>query len=304
MLHYTKIYEMTDHFGMERPEHPMFYPNRPSKELIAMAHKHVDHQPVKCNFYIIALKRIVKGGIAYGRTKYDCEKGTLMFVAPGQITVAEDAEFEHGGFSIMFHKDFLVGHPLAQDIHKFHFFGYTINEALHLSPREDKTLQSLYDNMEAEYFNNQDEFSKDIILTHLEAFLKYSDRYYKRQFIYREELNSSLLSKFLDLVTGYFAEGRLTKEGPPKLDWCAEQLNVSKRYLSDSIKAETGKTAKDQINLLLIDEAKNILLEPGVTVTGTAYRLGFDYPEYFSRLFKKKTGLSPKKFIASYSKTE
>ncbi|MDN5210504.1 helix-turn-helix transcriptional regulator [Fulvivirgaceae bacterium BMA12] len=301
MLHFKTITEMTNHFGLEPPEHPLFFPNRPSKEVLATAHKFVNAEPIRSDYYIVALKRIIKGSIAYGRTKYDCEKGVLLFVSPGQVTMAEDAEFEHGGFSILFHKDFLMGHDLANRINKYHFFEYTINEALHLASTEEKTLQGIYDNMETEYFNNQDEFSKEIILSHLETLLRYADRYYKRQFLYREQLNSTLLSKFLDLVTEYFASDNLAKKGVPKLEWFASELGVSKRYLSDSIKAESGKTAKDQLNLFLVEEAKNLLLQPNITISETAYKLGFEYPEYFSRLFKKKTGLSPTKFISTFS---
>ncbi|MEQ8881413.1 MAG: helix-turn-helix transcriptional regulator, partial [Cyclobacteriaceae bacterium] len=79
------------------------------------------------------------------------------------------------------------------------------------------------------------------------------------------------------------------------------KLQVSHRYLSDTIKAETGKTAVDQINLFLIDEAKDLLLAPNASISETAYKLGFEYPQYFSRLFKKKVGISPKEYIETAS---
>ncbi|MEM7298814.1 MAG: hypothetical protein AAF391_11175 [Bacteroidota bacterium] len=81
MLHFKTISEMTDYFGMKAPEHPLFLPHRPSREQIAMAHQFVDSTPIKNEFYAISLKKIIKGSIAYGRTKYDCEKGVLLLVS-------------------------------------------------------------------------------------------------------------------------------------------------------------------------------------------------------------------------------
>ena len=292
---------MTEHFGMKPPEQPMFLPTRPSKELIAMAHKFVNFEPVKNDFFTIALKKIKKGSIAYGRTKYDCEKGVLLFFAPGQVNIVQEAEFEYGGFSISFHKDFLIGHSLAQVINKYHFFEYSMNEALHLSPDEELTLQRIYDNIEAEYFRSQDEFSKNIILSHLESLLKYAHRFYKRQFINRNELNQGLIQLFYEQLRVYLNKNNLRQEGVPTVEIIANKLSVSKRYLSDSIKAETGKTAKEHINLFLIDKAKNLLLTPNTSISGIAYELGFKYPEYFSRLFKKKTGMSPRRYITEHS---
>lgn len=76
---------------------------------------------------------------------------------------------------------------------------------------------------------------------------------------------------------------------------------MSKVASTDSLKAETGKTAIEHIHLYLIDEAKNLLLDPKMTVTETAYKLGFDYPQYFSRLFKKKVGMSPSAYQEQYA---
>jgi len=131
----------------------------------------------------------------------------------------------------------------------------------------------------------------------LETLLKYADRFYKRQFLNRKEINKALFTRFKDILNHYFDTNELEEKGIPKVEWIASQLGVSQRYMSDTIKTETGKTAIDQINLYLIDEAKNLLLEPNASISDTAYKLGFKYPQYFSRIFKKKTGLSPKKYI-------
>lgn len=199
------------------------------------------------------------------------------------------------------HEDFIQGLDIRKQIKNYGFFNYNVNEALHLSPKEEQTIKSIFKSIEQEYYNNQDEFSKQIIVSHLETLLKYSDRFYKRQFLHREELNKDLVTRFKDVLNDYFERGQQLENGIPSVEWLAEQLGVSHRHMSDSMKAATGKTAVDQINLYLVEEAKNLLLAPDASISETAYHLGFEYPQYFSRLFKKKTGLSPKAYIQSAS---
>ena len=252
-------------------------------------------------FYSISLKNIISGEILYGRTKYDCTNGTLLFTAPDQTMVFKGMVFSSEAFHIAFHKDFISGTPLFEKIKKYNFFNYNVNEALHLSPKEEELLKMIFKSIEAEYHNNQDEFSKELILSHLETLLKYADRFYKRQFLNRKDINQELFTRFSNILDTYTEANLLEEKGIPTVDWMANQLGVSHRYMSDTIKAETGKTAVDQINLYLIEEAKNLLLSPNASISETAYKLGFEYPQYFSRLFKKKTGISPKKYIESAS---
>ncbi len=126
-------------------------------------------------------------------------------------------------------------------------------------------------------------------------------RYYKRQFLNRKEASSDLFTRFSDILEDYFVSNQLEIHGIPTMEWMAEKLGASHRYMSDGIKSETGKTAIDQLNLFLIEEAKNLLLAPNTTISETAYKLGFEYPQYFSRLFKKKVGISPKEYVESAS---
>ena len=252
-------------------------------------------------FYVISLKNILSGEIVYGRTKYDCSTGTLLFSAPDQEYIVKDIVISSESWHIVFHEDFIRGEEIQKRIKKYNFFNYNVNEALHLTPKEEQTMKSIFLNMEAEYQNNQGEFSKEIILTHLDALLKYANRFYKRQFLNRKEINKALFTRFKEILNAYFESGQFEEKGIPAVEWLASQLGVSHRYMRDTIKAETGKTAVDQINLYLVDEAKNLLLAPNASISETAYKLGFEYPQYFSRLFKKKTGLSPKEYIESAS---
>ena len=257
--------------------------------------------PITNDCYSISFKKFVQGDLTYGRTKYDFTNGTLFFIAPRQVLQWDDtAVFEQKGFSINFHRDFLKGTELAHQIKKYGFFSYSVNEALHLSPKEERQVELIIENIDLEYQNNQDSFSKDIIISHLGTLLKYAQRFYERQFIHRMELANDLLERFNQQLEDYFDSGQLQENGIPSIEQIADKLSVSKRYLSDTLKKETGKTSIEHLQMFLIDEAKDILLSPSKTISEVAYDLGFEYPPYFSRLFKKKEGISPTEYREKY----
>ena len=257
--------------------------------------------PITNNCYSISLKKYVEGNLNYGRTKYDFTNGALIFIAPRQVLQWDNSVvFEQKGFSINFHEDFLKGTELAQQIKKYGFFSYSVNEALHLSPKEEKQIESIVGTIEIEYQNNQDAYSKEIIISQLDTLLKYANRFYERQFLNRKEISNDLLEQFNQHLSKYFESEQLQEKGIPSIEQIADKMSVSQRYLSDTLKKETGKTTTEHLHLHLIDEAKNLLLQPTKSISEVAYELGFEYPPYFSRLFKKKEGISPTEYREKY----
>lgn len=248
------------------------------------------------NFYMIALKNMRSGIISYGRTNYDHESGSMYFTKPGQTIDMHDIEIEEDGFAILIHEDYLIGDPLHLQVKKYGYFNYELHEALHLSPAEEKTIWELYHKIESEYYNNQDEFSKTIITGHIASILQYADRFYKRQFINRTVLSGTTVTKFHELVSEYFGNRLSLQSGLPTVASFAQQMKMSPRYLSDLLKQETGRTAMELIHDFLITEAKNLLLGSDCNISEVAYELGFEDPAYFTRLFKKETGISPNQF--------
>jgi AraC family transcriptional regulator, transcriptional activator of pobA len=291
MKHFKTISELDREEGFSAPEHPLL-----SLNVLKDSSRLKKDMEFACDFYIICFKKVKSGELLYGKTKYDHDTGHMFFTKPNQALTARGLQLAEKGFVIHLHEDFLMGHPLFTEIKKYSFFDYETHEALHLSPREKEIMWSLFHKMETEYHNNPDEFSKSIILSHLDSILKYAQRFYKRQFIDRKPLSGVTVTKFNECLNRYFEKGSTGEKGLPSVNYMASQLHLSPKYLSDLLKQETGKTALELIHLYIISEAKNMLAAGEQSIAEIAYQLGFENPPYFSRLFKKEVGMTPKEF--------
>ncbi|MDE5807257.1 MAG: helix-turn-helix domain-containing protein [Muribaculaceae bacterium] len=235
--------------------------------------------------------------LIYGTGKYDYSEGTLICVAPGQLGGKEDdgKEVNLTGWAVLFHPDILQGTALENDIKKFSFFDYRINEALHMSTEEREVMISIMRQLDRELRFPSDLMQNRIIVGFINLLLRYAQRFYNRQFITRTVTNNDILSKFENLLNDYFEKGLQLGMGLPSVQYCADRLAMSPSYLSDVIKRTTGETANRLIKNCVIRLAKNRLVS-GMTSSEVAYSLGFDYPQHFARMFKKMTGETPSKY--------
>jgi AraC-like DNA-binding protein len=254
----------------------------------------------KMNFglYCIILKDVKCGDLKYGRNYYDYQEGTLVFVSPGQVVDVENKTdfYQPMGYGLVFHPDLIKGTSLAKYISDYNFFGYNNSEALHLSCKERQLVLDCFSKIDTELQNAVDKHSKKLIAANIELFLNYCERFYDRQFITRENANSSILERFEDLLNTYFASEKLHSLGLPSVAYFGEELHLSANYFGDLIKKETGKTAQEYIQLKLIDVAKERIFDQHKSISEIAYELGFKYPQHFTRLFKQKVGVSPNEF--------
>ncbi|MFI8380518.1 helix-turn-helix domain-containing protein [Leeuwenhoekiella sp. NPDC079379] len=259
---------------------------------------HVTH-----GFYCIALKRLYEGKMKYGQQEYDFDEGVLAFVAPNQVMAieVENNELNHSGWLLLFHPDFLWNTALAKKIKNYDFFDYQLNEALHLSEKEEKMLIRIMEDIFQEYNSNIDNFSQDVIISHLELLLTYSKRFYQRQFITRKKANHTILDQFECTLNDLLRDEMLKRNGLPTVEKIANRLNVSPNYLTRLLKTITGKSTQSFIHEKIIKLAKEKLSTTGLSVNEIAYELGFEHPQSFGKLFKQKTAMTPLEFRKSFN---
>ncbi len=295
----TKISTITEFHrlrGLPKPEHPLISVidfnaiNRPED---------IGEVNWMFDFYQISMKRGISAKLKYGQQEYDFDEGVLFFISPNQVfgvAAEKNTTIERSGWMLLVHPDFLWNTSLAKTIKKYEFFDYSVNEALFLSDKEEQTLNRIAENIRQEYHSTIDKFSKQIIISQLEGLLNYSERFYNRQFITREQANHQVLSRLEQLLTDYFGSDDLASKGLPSVQFVAESLNVSPGYLSSLLRMLTGQSTQQHIHEKLIESAKEKLSTTNLSVSEIAYELGFEHLQSFSKLFKSKTNLSPLQF--------
>lgn len=249
-------------------------------------------------FYVVFLKDVVCGDLIYGRRKYDYQKGTVVCLAPGQVIGIEDngEEYQPKGWALCFDPELIRGTSLGRHMNEYSYFSYNVNEALHLSQQEREIFIDCLEKISLELSHAIDRLSKRLIASNIELLLDYCLRFYERQFITRETVNSDLLAKFESILDDYMHSPRLSAEGLPTVKWCASEMCLSPNYFGDLIKKETGKTAKEHIQAKIINLAKERLFSQDKSISQIAYELGFQYPQHFTRLFKNVVGVTPNEY--------
>lgn len=258
------------------------------------------------NFYTISLKKNIQSKIKYGQNYYDFDNGTMIFTSPQQVQSVEVEttntlnETAGTGYVLMFHPDFFGKHPLASSMKAYSFFSYSVNEALHLSAKEESNVIAIFKKIEEEY-QHIDHHTQNVILSQIDLLLNYSNRFYERQFITRKAVNSDLLTKTEYFINAYFNTEKGLQKGVLTVEYLAGQLHLTSNYLSDALRSLTGQSAQQHIHEKLIEKAKEYLTTTNLTVSEIAYNLGFERSQSFNKLFKNKTEMSPLEFRQSFN---
>lgn len=258
----------------------------------------IRHSKRLYNVYAVLLKDTDCGTMQYGRSLYDYEKGTVLFAAPGQVMGAADDGNLHqpAGWALVFHPELLRGTPLARLMKDYTYFSYNANEALHLSEHERKTFTESIGRLCEELNYPIDKHSRSLIIDNLKLLLDQCVRFYDRQFITCENVNSDLLARFEALLDDYYKSRLPITEGIPTVQYCADKLCLSTNYFSDLVKKETGMSAIKHIQQKILDIAKERILDTSKSLSRISDEMGFQYPQHFTRWFKKMEGCTPNEY--------
>jgi AraC family transcriptional activator of pobA len=296
-IHFKTIAEQHQLLNIAKPKHPLFsiirFEDFPEIEI-------EERVRIVSDFYQVTLKKECPCKMQYGQNSFDFDEGVISCFAPKQVNFIDKGfSFAKSGWNLSIHPDFLRSCALGQKIKGFGFFDYSINEALILSEEEQISMEHIFENIEKEYNLPIDNFSQDVIISHIELLLSYCNRYYHRQFITRKPYNSDMITKVEDILNRYFLDD--SHIGLPTASFIAGELNVSSKYLSDCLKNITGQTTQQLIHAKLIECAKDLIISTELSVSEIAYKLGFQYSQSFSNLFKHKTDMSPLEYRKSFN---
>jgi AraC-like DNA-binding protein len=258
----------------------------------------IKDEPITYDFYKISFVKNFNGFIQIGDTKFDGENGILHFVEPDQVYTCNSTN-PWKGFQILIHSDIFKSHFAHKKISTYDFFSYEVNETLLLVKEEEVLVSNIMEMAWNEFHNNGDNFSIPIILSYISTLLNLTERFYARQFDTRKTLSNHLSSNFYELLKTYYFNTSDADVQQPTVQFFANKLNVTPNYLSDTIRHHSGNSALTIIHDSVIEEAKKQLTTSKLTVSEISRQLGFEYPNYFSRLFKRKTNLSPSEYRKS-----
>ena len=290
------ISELNKSLNQENPKHPLISIIDFSKIKFEQSNS-AEIKKFSYSFYSIILKNLVPGSLRYGRSNYDFQDGSLFFLAPDQVWALQNINTQDVyGWGLFFHPNLIRSTSLNSKMKDYTFFNYTLNEALHLSDQEKHILSDIITSINNELDRPIDKHSQAVIVSSIELLLNHCLRYYDRQFITRSEVNRDVMAKLEEYLASYFESEQQQTSGIPTAKQCAEEVHLSTNYLCDLLRKETGKSTQEHIHYHVLELAKDKLLSTKVSVSEIAYGLGFEYPQYFSRLFKKKTGMTPAEF--------
>ena len=251
------------------------------------------HHMVHFECFLILLKQSLHYG-DYGREPYDFSDGTVIIFSPG-VDLPVDFEREilkPDAVGVVWHPDLMYGTPLGDLIHHLGFLSYSQMEALHLSEEERDIVRDCLAHINTEIERPIDGHSNDLISANICVLLQHINRFYDRQFITRHKANSEVVNRFNRELVDIVETGRL-RDGIPPVSYFAEKANLSPGYFGDLIKKETGASVKEIISRRVVTYAKQRLAKTRDDISTIAYDLGFQYPQHFTRLFKRITGVSP-----------
>ncbi|PIF34504.1 AraC-like DNA-binding protein [Flavobacterium sp. 9] len=245
----------------------------------------LNSQPVVVDFYRISIK------IKYKRksTPDVAPVSAVFFNTPDLIIEPGwDAEPTYTGMYLQLSKKIIEENRFLFKT----YLDYGQHEALYLTDDEVEEVSAVFKLMIKYYQSEIKHFG--VLLSYVNVLVSLVEAFYKRQFSTDPKQYNRVVTDFQQSLIDYYNE---PVKQLPNVQYFADQLGVTANYLGDIIKHFTQKSALENIHDFIIKRAKELLVQNQKFNTAeVAYELGFEYPNYFSKFFKKQVHLTPREF--------
>lgn len=253
-----------------------------------VANMRLKSDPVAVDFYRISIK---SNFIDKSAPDFDPKNPkpitAVFFNSPGRPN-GWDVEPTYNGMFVQISKKLIEEHRFLFK----NYLDYGEHEALQLTEKEEQEIRTIFDLMLKYYDRRKENF--EVLLSYVHVLISLVEAFYKRQFSSNPVHYSPIVTEFQQLLINYYDQP-VTQT--PSVQYFADRMGLSPNYLGDIIKHFTQKSALENIHEFVIKKAKEMLAKRGdLNNTEIAYELGFEYPNYFAKFFKKQVNLTPKEY--------
>lgn len=244
------------------------------------------------DFYRISLKQKIYFPKSHSLHHLNEKQVSAIFFSSPKDVNSWDIEKRFKGYYVQFsHK---IINENKHIFKKLMDFGQ--HEPLFLTSQDEHEIEQIYNYMLRHHKANPKGY--DIILSYALVLFNFIEKLYLEQLNQSTSKFNSVVIAFQESLHNYYASQLSTQKYTeiPTVNYFASQIDVSANYLGDILKKYTGQSAIDHIHHYIIKQAKVKLRNTSMPIKEIAWELGFEYPNYFARFFKNKTGFTPRQF--------